>query len=270
MCVSNSPAEFTETLGYVGEALKDGDLVHVIGYKNRAKNLSSGPNAMILHFPADVAMNKDNVIEVKNKGLMNKLTSPFRRISSSRSMTKSVTNSAPKVEIFETGNYTVVLTNKPTLAYEALESVPENKRPTMNKALLEWYEKTYPNWTIAICCFDNTEMVEADALFWWYKPMDKEHLIFPAIDSHRGGIPSKTTEVDVDHIISFSSLELNKSEKGLSLGEYKDYFLEEHNRDFFPSRVVGKDLTSRRLINGDFWIKVSDVTEDKIDHLVRK
>ena len=52
MCVSAGLAQFTGTILYLGRRNHpEHGQVFVLGYENRATNLSEGPNAMLLHFP---------------------------------------------------------------------------------------------------------------------------------------------------------------------------------------------------------------------------
>ena len=61
MCVSAASASLSNTIVYCGLAEKNGRVVHVMGYQNRAENLAAGPNCMILHLPAVGPMSPDNM-----------------------------------------------------------------------------------------------------------------------------------------------------------------------------------------------------------------
>jgi hypothetical protein len=53
MCVSTGPAEFTGTIVYCGRRVHpEHGRIEVFGYQNTAANLAAGPNAMLLHLPA--------------------------------------------------------------------------------------------------------------------------------------------------------------------------------------------------------------------------
>ncbi|HET8846642.1 MAG TPA: hypothetical protein VFN35_34590 [Ktedonobacteraceae bacterium] len=53
MCVSSEPATFSGTTIYLRQCNHSVfGSIFVVVYENRVANLSSGPNAMLLHFPA--------------------------------------------------------------------------------------------------------------------------------------------------------------------------------------------------------------------------
>jgi hypothetical protein len=260
MCVSNSPASFNKTKGYIGEAkTKEHGLVHVLGYQNKVKNETNKPNAMILHFPAKESMGKNNVIDLgeKGKGLLNHMCYFYEERS--KSGMKGIVSNSAKIEMFDTGIYTVIISNKPSLINEALKDVSENKRPEINLQLMQWYEDNYPGYSIAVCCFNTSEQTNADPLFWWYKPMNESELFFPAIDCHTGRVPDLTAKVDVDHVLTCSVSEFAPEATDLNKLN-KSYFVNEANQEFFPEKFNGANFeTMFGQINGDFVIKKDDV-----------
>jgi len=279
MCCSSYAAKFTGTIGYIGETQHPNHgLVHVLGYQNKAKSLVTAPNAMILHFNAAEPMGPENVIDLGDRGGKRILNDWKKRMfpergykMSSRGLSKGFTNS---VKVFDTGIYTVVMSAKPSLIGEALQQVPEHKRPTINPELLSWYETTYPGWTIAVCCFQNIEEIEADPLFWWYKPAFENRFHFPAIDSHDGTPPKFHHEtgrewtVWSDHVILMGSDRFEEGGSAERLKEdYRDIF-PEASRAFFPNRLLAMRY-DRRLPNGDFMIQVDDVRKHRAARLDR-
>lgn len=264
MCISNSKADFSATKGYIGEAqTKEHGLVHVLGYQNSVKNKVDGPNAMILHFPAKELMGKNNVIDLgdKGKGYLKDLCEKFEE--KSRGLTKGVYTNFAKVEIFETGIYTVVISNKPSLINEALKEIPENKRPDINPELMLWYEKNYPGYSVAVCCFDAKE-AKAEQLFWWYKPINEDELFFPAVDCHSGGLPQFNETVATDHMLTCAVLDFNPSAANvIKVKDLNDIYLDEKNREFFSDKVMGNKHRVFNAVNGDFVIKKEDVRTGK-------
>src|SRR5512143_1353139 len=61
MCCTFEKSEMSNTRIYAGEAQRQGKLVHVLAYQNTA--ISRGANAMVLPFPTEVAMGRENVID---------------------------------------------------------------------------------------------------------------------------------------------------------------------------------------------------------------
>lgn len=55
MCIVTAPAKLTGTKLYIGEGVRNGYRVNVLGYQNTAYTFS-GPNGMLLHFPTDEPM----------------------------------------------------------------------------------------------------------------------------------------------------------------------------------------------------------------------
>ena len=106
MCISASVAEFSGTKGYIGETTIDGEKIHVLGYQNKARNLSDGGNALILPFPTK-KLSKENVIDVgeSGKSLLDNWVEMLRPKTRgvSKGLIGAVTNSAPMLEIFDSG-----------------------------------------------------------------------------------------------------------------------------------------------------------------------
>lgn len=272
MCCSSKLAKFEGTQGYIGEVEHPTHgLVHVMGYQNKAKNLFSGPNAMLLHFPAKEEMTASNVIDLGDAGGKKILDQwkdrlfPEDGYKMSKSSSRGFTNS---VQVFDTGIYMVVMSPKPSLITSALAEVPENKRPEISAELLAWYETHYPGWTLAVCCFDNRDAIKADPLFWWYKPLDPMRLHFPAVDSHDGTPPKlehqgRAWGVHTDHVIVLGSDKFLPNGKAEKLkADYRDV-LPEASRPFFPERIIGADYRRRRFPNGDFVAPVLAVRAHK-------
>ncbi len=238
MCCSVSPdveVRFSETILYAAEVVNlQGKTVHVLGYQNRAQNNVAGfnlmpkgiwkklknvftptrqttGNAMILPFPAvPRTMSKANVLDTEKcphilKDIADAVQPP-PPILQSLSIGRSLSQPAA-VEIFEAaGIYTVVLAQDARAIPDALDQVPKDKRPKLNPELFEAYAKWYPDWTIALCCFNNNEAQEALPMLWWYEPMNPEILFLPALDCHTGSVPSLHSSVQVDHTLAAGSL----------------------------------------------------------------
>jgi hypothetical protein len=178
-----------------------------------------------------------------------------------------------------------------------MDRIPENKRPQINPELLAWYEKTYPGWSLALCCFDNKDKKKAEPLFWWYKPIDPKNLFFPAVDSHDGNPPDLTKKVPADHIILLGSdlFEPTPEKKDKNIDPYSFYsLLGEHypprpiplwagyknalpeaSWQFLPTKIMGHTF-NRPLFahfggmpNGDFTIPVSELRKHNIYALDR-
>lgn len=236
---------FSNTILYAAEVNdRQGETVHVLGYQNTAQNnvkhlnrisypLSglagfwnklrdifsfrrvspsageAGGNAMILPFPCvPRTMSRQNVLDTEScPHILKDMAKAVKPMPTARSLGfASQSYGAAPVEIFEAaGIYTVVLAQDARDIPAALGQVPEEKRPKPNPELFEAYAKWYPDWTIALCCFNNEDLKEARPLLWWYQPLNPEKLFLPAVDCHTGKVPKLEAKVMVDHTLAVGS-----------------------------------------------------------------
>ena len=260
MCCTLRPADLSKTILYSGEALNECSLVHVLGYQNRARNRAVGPNAMILPFPAATKMSRLNCLESKGlRWLMKSLADPIElpNLMRSRGFSKSaLTLGSRSIEVFDSGEYTVVLAQDARDVPTALDKVPEAKRPPLNEEIFDAYAKWYPNWPIAVCCFETRHKeMEPDPLLWWFEPMDKKVLFAPALDAHNGSAPDLKSQVRVDHTVVFGS---TRTPRGASVHFRGD--VPSHVVPFIPGRVMGHEFRGSQQ-NGDFAIPLDRLTD---------
>lgn len=257
MCCSVDVSVMSNTLIYVGEGQRDGKLVHVVAYQNKAENMSSKPNAMVLPFPTSVPMNEQNVIDTsKFKSFLTDIaeaTKRRRRSAYLGSKGAVAAGSDDDALVFDVGSYTVVLAESVGKIGKALERVPENRRPTISNQFLLGYYKLYPNQPIAVCCWDGS--IEAEPLLWWYEPKDTKNFFVPTMDSHDGGAPDINALVYRDHIISTGST-VNDN-KDADEVYYTDK-LPDNVADLLPQRVFGGKI-KRTMTNGDMFIKTGQL-----------
>lgn len=258
MCVSigAANASFSNTKLYVGEAMRNGKYVHVLAYQNKAKTGKNQPNAMIIPFPTNVAMGPQNVLDTsKFPKFLDEISSATRmtRLLSADGITKGA-RSFGIAQVFDVGSYTVVLADNVAQVPEALEKVPENKRPAVSADFLKAYGELYPNQPVALCCWNGA--VEAEPLLWWYEPKNPETLFVPTMDAHDGSAPDLNADVDTDHIVSVgSTISISRSYYtgtvlySSSLGEAAN---------LLPKHVVGTKLVGHYK-NGDCFVNVSEL-----------
>lgn len=256
MCCTFTESEMSDTKLYVGEAQRDGKLVHVLAYQNSA--VSSGPNAMVIPFPTNTKMGQDNIIdtsEFKNflKNITDasqQLTKGFNRRSlGSRGDSYDADSLA---EVFDVGSYTVILAERVDQIPEAVKRVPVEKRPKVSTAFLRGYAALYPGQPVAICCWNGS--IEAEPLLWWYEPKDAAALFIPTMDAHDGKAPVLGELVSTDHIISVGSA------AKLAYGHNVVYSqrIPEAVKSLLPKTVHGHRLPSR-LENADTFVKTADL-----------
>lgn len=292
MCCSvspNVPVLFSNTILYASEVKKDsGEVVHVLGYQNKVQNdylnesstdswlqdslnkiksfISAQGNAMILPFPCvPKTMSEENVLGTENcPKILQDIAKALEPVSASPQILSFGAQSVPtrSVQVFDTGIYTVVLAEDARDIPSALNRVPRQKRPALNPILFEVYARWYPEWTIALCCFDNREAKLAQPLLWWYKPMYEEKLFLPALDCHTGDVPDLNAKVLVDHTVAVSSYKWDGEslEEKRFAGVYYRDSIPVHIKPFLPDKVIG-DIYQERMPNGDFTCDLNDVRQ---------
>jgi hypothetical protein len=285
MCCSVSPGvavHFSNTILYAAEMLRDNsEVVHVLGYQNKAQNHAgrgkglgnlfrpffkgSGGNAMILPFPAvPQSMSKDNVLNTKDcRDILQDMARALAPPMQAPRTFALAAAPAPqaRVQIFEAaGIYTVVLAQDPRDIPAALDQVPREKRPALNPELFAAYAEWYPDWTIALCCFNNDKAKLADPLLWWYQPMFTDHLFLPSLDCHTGDVPNLTAQVAVDHVLAVSSYQLSE-------GTPVYYSQDVKAIDSYLARFLLGGKYNTNMANGDFMFKLKDVRQGRFTPL---
>lgn len=274
MCVSVTPrtkVRMKETILYAAEVCpRDGDVVHVLGYQNTVQNgagwlswlpFGSSGNAMLLPFPAvPGSMTKDHVLSTEDcpkilQDMADAVAPVFQ--ASSDPMCRSVSVLPPKVYIFDSGIYTIVLAEDARVIPVVLDRVPAAKRPVLNPALFNAYAKWYPRWTMALCCFNNRRAKRATPLLWWYRPMFPDKLFLPALDCHTGDVPDLQTQVKVDHVVAVGSHALD----GGTPVRYRDR-VPEVIAPYLSQRLLG-ERCNESMWNGDFWCRTESVRAGK-------
>lgn len=269
MCVSLAPAEFSGTTLYCGRLLHpDHGLIHVLGYQNTATNLADGPNAMLLHLPAQ-RMSRHHFLSVgRSSDLLERMVDAVRPVSVTAvddSIAWMGWDRRPAVEVFEHDVYTVVLARDPRAVPTALAEVPEHKRPALAPELFAFYAERYPAHAIAVCCFANAQAAQAKPLLMWYPPRDPELLTLPALDCHTGSVPDLDVPVPVDHWVI-----LGTDEAPADWGAPVDYdpAMRHSLRGYLPVTVIGRHFDGT-LPNGDFAIDHGALLTGDLERMTR-
>lgn len=265
MCICIGKSEMSDTRIYVGEATRNGTPVHVLAYQNSA--ISGEPNAMILPFPTSVKMDQDNILDTtKYPTFLKDISEATKRnMKTLGSRSYASFSLGPAAEVFDVGSYTVVLADDVGQIPEALQRVPEHKRPMISPKFLYGFGKLYPNQPIAVCCWSGN--IEAEPLLWWYKPTDFSTLFIPTMDAHDGNAPVVGVDVNTDHLISVG---LNsKSFTRPAKVDYKSV-LSKEAQELLPqtAKVFGLKLDDR-LPNGDCFVKTATDKATIVPNLLR-
>lgn len=260
MCCVFAAAVLRRTLLYVGESQKNGKYVHVLGYQNRAENLTPGPNAMLLAIPSKAKMGPENMVAtnkmpkvLKDQEEALETLRPLTLDENSFDESKGAVASAgfSRAVVFESGQYTVVLGESLGTVAKAVSLVPENKRPKLNLQILNAFAGWYKEWTWALCCF-NQAMNDPDPLLWWYEPMKPEEFFAPGLDGHDGNAPNLDAIVDTDHSIMVGS---TIRPIGVKV-KYEDKLTSEAE-SLLASHILGLEFTEylgKKHPNGDFIV----------------
>jgi hypothetical protein len=270
MCVCAGAAELSGTILFAGRRHhRVHGWVEVLGYQNTAVNLATGPNAMLLHLPAK-KVTSAQFLDMGNcdRVLRDMATAAVPTLGMGRSLSRAVDwMDGRRVEVFEHDIYTVVLADRATDIPHALERVPERKRPAVSRELLTFYADHFPHHPVALCCFDNTEVTQAKPLMLWYRPLDEERLVVPAIDCHTGSVPDLGAHVLSDHTVIFAT---DRAIEGW--GEPVSYSqagqMRHELRAFLPEQVLGERF-AEFLPNGDFAITHDDLVRGDIERIER-
>jgi len=264
MCCTIGEVEthLTNTRIYVGEAMKNDKLVHVLAYQNKAESANGVPNAMILPFPTSQKMGQDNVLNTeKYKDFLDNITDASQRHTKSARRSLGVDSVDfdldERAEVFDVGSYTVILAEHVSQVPEALNRVAIEKRPKVSRSFLAGFAELYPNQPVALCCWAGGQVLP-EPLLWWYEPTDPENLFIPTMDAHDGGPPNLDAMVDTDHIISVgSAMHPMGSPVSYRIG-YVESRLPTHAASLLPTRVYGH-RPGYRSKNGDSFVSVANL-----------
>lgn len=269
MCISAGAAELSGTILFGGRRLhRVHGWVEVLGYQNTAVNLAAGPNAMLLHLPARKLTSAQFLSVGRCDHVLRDMAAAVQSAGAGRSLSVDMDwMGGGRVEVFEHDIYTVVLAERATDISRALDQVPEHKRPAINRDLLTFYTDLFPRYPVALCCFDNTEAMQAKPLMLWYRPLDEDRLVLPAIDCHTGAAPDIGADVRTDHTVIFAT---DRAIEGW--GEPVTYSqagqMRHDLRAFLPAQVRGGRF-EEIMPNGDFAIAHDDLVRGELDRIER-
>lgn len=214
MCVSASPAELGGTRAYTWHTLGHPDPQrpswHVTAYQNFARNLGADPNCMLLHFPGS-NLNLVRGPEL-TRFLMQDVTSYLPELIPTPTFRGA---SSSKTVVEDYGDYTVILAESAAHILEALEQVPEHRRPkrsTKLEALVEWYHTYYPDYAFVLACFAEGATPQHPIVV-EYVPNNDDVLFIPGLDCHTGEIPEVGVMMQRDFWVAFGS-ELHQQATG--------------------------------------------------------
>lgn len=256
MCISSAPSVMSGTKLYAGEAMFDDVYVHVLAYQNKARSLTSRPNAMILPFPTTVSMGPANVIDTRAAPDFLDRYAEAIQPRTRGMIPKGVRMLSYGAQVFQVGSYTVVLADDPLAIPDALEQVPVRQRPDPNDELYESFSVLYPGQPVAVCCWSGD--IKPEPLLWWYEPSRPDQFFMPALDAHDGQPPRRHSVV-VDHALIFGS-----TLTPLGNRAYFDQPLSSEMAALLPTQVQGT-FYHQDMPNGDFVLPKRKFQEQRMD-----
>ena len=274
MCIVIEPARLSNTLIYAAEVQRPdwGEVIHVIGYQNSVEKSSGGPNAMILPLPVklDEPVGPGNTIDARDfKDILSSYGKAVERLNPQKRRSRSLGDESLNLcvagvadfQVFESGNYTIALSNSPAGLRKALKRVPESKRPEIPTRFLISLGKLYADWPIAICCFDGDSVPEPEPMLWWFRPRFPKVLFAPAIDAHDGNPPNIEQQVERDHILAFSSFKMDGDYDHGLMGDIQT--VPPAHQWLFGPRIKGKVIKGKTG-NGDFTLPISALLDNNV------
>ncbi len=265
MCVALLPDTSFGTTTIAGARVtRNGRPQHLVLYGNEPRRQSrytggrAEANAIILHIPVaeDRPLTQENFLRTNSLGhLLDDMWAavPAYNPPTLSRGTRSFGAITKGVSVFQSGIYTWVVANQAT-AQEisiAFQLVKPELRPNIGAALLDYYLREHPDDALAIGCFPGqTGGQKAEPVAICYDPRDYEVLRMPAIDAH-GEIPQFRHPVDVNHRLIVGTDEFDVG------GRVHYSELDLIHPDLaavLPNRVVGVELASVLMANGDFFV----------------
>lgn len=294
MCVTLGSARLTSTKILAAEVMRGGRSVRVLAYGNTVANgpdpqSAAGPgfqiaNAMLLPFPAKPgSMGEHSVVDTSTaRSFLNDMAKPVENERMSRGVSQgAMTLGAVRPAlVFESGIYTVVMSDNASAIADAMHKVPLAKRPTLPQGFVSLYERWYPGWALALCCFNVMDTTAASPMLWWYEPMDDQMPLFaPALDAHDGGLPEAQSftpyeaysnrprsaaddpyVVTVDHTILFGSHRFVGAHR--TSGALRSTEVDQAISSLLPTTYVGQMVHGAHA-NGDFVMSIAELNKGR-------
>lgn len=258
MCITVEEANLSSTVILAHQVEHEGRKVNVLGYQNTARSLGDNrQNAMLLPIPSAAPMSQKNCIDMTGADELftdyHRLFDPPVRTKSRGIAVASGSAAAGDFEVFESGEYTVVLMRQLPLVElrKALKNLPGGYSIDfdMRKArMFRAFKKYYPDWHLALCLWTG----EAKApMLWWYEPMMAyQHFHFlPGLDAHDGEPPDPSLRsVNIDH-----TLVVGAQGQGAKDATSIVHKAPPHLRKWLPESVFGVQKKGQQARNGD-WV----------------
>lgn len=221
MCISNKPAIFNNTKGYIGRTKNN---TVVMAYQMEAQAIGEeGMRAIILQIPAKKIIKIHDTTPFNN--FLNEMAEESKKWCFNKNGAflmevygKSLNGLNKKLSLQTIGMYNVVVLD----SYKELKNIskifPKNLSPEITEDLIQFYSNFYSDWKFVVATFDNKIPMSSQPFMVEYESLIeiedegsedfKEVFIFPALDNgdEKGfhqGIPKIDADIREDHFICF-------------------------------------------------------------------
>lgn len=196
------PATAWDTVLYAGDGFhpQTKRYIHVLGFQNRVINDFHRANAVLLPVPAGAPLGPENLLQVPEWVLEDRANA-IRQMDPNRAL------ALPRVvrggSTVQRGRYSVAIASRVSDALEAIETLPPEHRPPVDRAALAAYAKWYEGWPLVIGAW--TGRMESEPLVLWYEPLKPQRLFLPSLVAPAGGVPRPLEAVPWDHALLIGS-----------------------------------------------------------------
>jgi hypothetical protein len=153
------------------------------------------------------------------------------------------------------GIYDIVIAERPSEISAVLHQIDERKRPEVNPAVFDIFEKWY-GCPVALCCFNDLDSFESKPIAFAFEPLDPSRLMVYTLDAHDGKPPDPDALVKLDHTIFVSSHRIYAYAGGKI--DYTNA-IPDHLKPYLVKRVIGMDSFDTPMKNGDFIFDPQEV-----------
>lgn len=228
MCITLEDSKMNGTT--VGGTVNYKARTHIMLYKNNVKNLSGGPNAMVLPIMGKVLKVTDTT---HFNNFMDEIVQQLSETRGAKGMMRG------SIKTYQVGAYTILEAENatPKAIIKAIDKLKPHQRPAMKDELLKWYKEHYGNPTLLLCCFTGTDTLNSQPIMVEYKPRNFNSFFIPGADDHHGKIPNLGLKTDRDHTLIFGQYKKPVFINGKSVKFSQDVPVQFQNASWYSTNV---------------------------------
>jgi len=260
MCITSLEAELKNTIiGVWDIEHPEFGYRHVMAYQNSPLNLDEGPNAMILPVPSKSPIEASHILNTENDPYF---LSEMADLVAPKRFTRAEPVSMEPL-VVEMGIYHIAVLNEldESLLSDCLAQIPSHKRPKISKELFSFYQQKYPNYSLLICCFQNTDIKDASPIMLHFDPLFPDTFVFNTVEAH-GEVPVLGEPKFFHQRILIGSHKVKKA-----FGDFQEFRhegLSEELKAFVPTYGQGTHIMSEMPNYDVLTTNVDMATSDKL------